>query len=117
MQLRLVVQNSHAAWKLEAHYLALGLVSWVCTLSPQRIILGGGVMQKPHLFFMIRKEFSSLLNGYIQAPEPGSHFNHYIVPPKLGSRAGVLGALVLAEDARNRQQSGSNNQGKAPPAQ
>ncbi len=36
----------HPAWDLEAHYIALALRSFICTLSPQRIILGGGVMQQ-----------------------------------------------------------------------
>ena len=56
----------HPAWELEAHYLALGLVAFVCTLSPERIILGGGVMDQEHLFPMIRTKVQDLLNGYIQ---------------------------------------------------
>ncbi len=90
----------HQAWRLEARYLALGLASWACTLSPQRIILGGGVMQQPRLFALIRKEFLSLLNGYIQARELLEGIDNYILPPKLGDQAGVLGALVLAEQSR-----------------
>ncbi len=95
----------HDAWALEAHYLALGLVSWICTLSPQRIIMGGGVMQPPHLFLMMRKELSSLLNGYIKAKALMDDIDTFVVPPKLGRLSGVLGALVLAEGALNRQQS------------
>jgi fructokinase len=87
----------HPAWPLEAHYLALGLATWVCTLSPQRIILGGGVMQQPHLFDLIREELLRLLNGYIQIEEVTGSLDRFIIPPRLGSRAGVLGALVLAE--------------------
>ncbi len=107
----------HAGWALEAHYLALGLVSWICTLSPQRIIIGGGVMQQPHLFFTIRKELAALLNGYIQTPELMDRLDSYIVPPKLGNRAGVLGALVLAERALNSRQSRSKDPGSALPGQ
>ena len=57
----------HAAWSFEARYLALALSNWVCTLSPKRIIMGGGVMQQSHLFPVIRRELLNLLNGYIQA--------------------------------------------------
>jgi len=89
----------HPAWKLEARYLALGLASWVCTLSPKRIVMGGGVMQQEHLFPPIRAELARLLNGYIQAPEIRERMQDFVVPPCLGSRAGVLGALVLAERA------------------
>jgi fructokinase len=90
---------NHAGLALEARYLALGLTSWVCTLSPQRIVLGGGVMQESRLFPLIRAELLRLLNGYIQAPEITAHADSFVVPAMLGSRAGVLGALVLAEQA------------------
>jgi len=79
----------HPAWALQAHYLALALNNWVCTLSPERIIVGGGVMEQVELFPQIREELAKLLNGYTAAGE--------VVPPGLGDRAGVLGALVLAE--------------------
>jgi fructokinase len=86
----------HPAWELEARYLALGLVTWICTLSPQRIILGGGVMRRADLFVRIRREVLELLNGYIQAPEILERIDQYIVPPGLGGNAGVLGAIALA---------------------
>jgi fructokinase len=89
----------HPAWPLEAHYLALGLMSYVLTLSPQRIILGGGVMQQPHIFPLVRQELLELLNGYVQAPEILEGMDDYVVPPGLGNRAGVLGAIALAQDS------------------
>ncbi len=89
----------HPAWKLEAHYLALACVAFMCILSPQRIILGGGVMSQDRLYARIQREVLTLLNGYIQAPVVLQHIDTYIVPPKLGSRVGVLGALALAEQA------------------
>ena len=87
----------HPAWALEAHYLALGLATWVCTVSPERILLGGGVMQQASLFPMIRQELLRLLNGYIDAKPLLNEIDSYVAPPELGSRAGVLGAMVLAE--------------------
>jgi fructokinase len=93
----------HPAWTLEAHYLALGLATWTCTLSPQRIILGGGVMQQAHLFPMIRSELLRLLNGYIRARAVIEEADTYVVPPALGNRAGVLGAMVLAQQAQEQQ--------------
>ncbi len=88
--------NDHPAWALEAQYLALGLVAFVCILAPQRIIIGGGVMHQAHLFPRLRQEIQSLLNDYIQVPELCDQLDDYIVPPRLGDRAGVLGALALA---------------------
>jgi fructokinase len=87
----------HPAWPLEAHYLALALVNLTVTLSPRRILLGGGVMQQPQLFKMIRTEFTQLLNGYVRHPAILDQLDEYIQPPKLGNDAGILGALVLAE--------------------
>jgi fructokinase len=89
----------HPAWKLEAHYLALGVTSLVCTLSPQRVILGGGVMKQPSLMSLVRREAQELLNGYIQAPEITERIEQYIVAPDLGENAGVLGAIALASAA------------------
>jgi fructokinase len=81
--------ENHPGWELEAHYLALGLMNWVCTLSPKRIILGGGVMRCRELLPLVRRKLKEMLNGYVQAPE--------IVAPALGDNAGVLGAIALAQ--------------------
>jgi fructokinase len=96
----------HPAWRLEAHYLALAVVNLICTLSPQRIILGGGVMKERHLLPLIRAGVQELLNGYVRAPEILDQIDHYIVPPALGGRAGVLGAIALAERAMARDEKG-----------
>ena len=87
----------HPAWELEAHYLALGVVTLTCALSPQRVILGGGVMEQRHLFPIIRGKVREILAGYIETPVISEHTDRFIVPPGLGNRAGVLGAIALAE--------------------
>ena len=89
----------HPAWVLEASYIAYALVNLVLVMSPQRIILGGGVMSQAQLFPMVRTKVLSLLNEYIKAPAILQHITEYIVPPDLGARAGVLGAIALAEQA------------------
>jgi fructokinase len=89
----------HPAWDLEAHYLALGLANWICTLSPQRVVMGGGVMEHSHLFPGIRRQLQQALNGYIESDAILNGVEEYVVPPRLGNRSGVLGALVLAEKA------------------
>lgn len=85
-----------SVWELEAEYLALGLVNVICTLSPQRIVLGGGVMKQPRLLSLVRSHVREFLAGYISAPELGGDLGDYIVAPALGDRAGVLGSLELA---------------------
>ncbi len=89
----------HPAWEIEAHYLALALVNYICTLSPQRLILGGGVMHQQALFPLIRRKVQQQLNGYVQHPALGEALDAFILPPALGDRAGVLVALALAEEA------------------
>jgi fructokinase len=88
--------DDHPAWALEARYLALALNNFICALSPRRIILGGGVMERRTLFPLIHREVQALLNGYVQAAEVSGEVVRYVVPPHLGARAGVLGALALA---------------------
>jgi len=83
-------------WELEAQYLAAGLLSIVETLSPQRIIVGGGVASAPGLLNRVRRQLVRLNNGYIARPELMDGMADYIVPPGLGSRSGVMGALELA---------------------
>ncbi len=85
-----LLPDGHAAWDLEAEYLALGIVSWTCTLAPERIILGGGVMEREELLPKIKARVAELLNGYMEPPD--------LVPPELGRRAGVLGAIAMAND-------------------
>lgn len=91
--------EDHPAWDLEAHYLGLGVANIVCTHSPQRVILGGGVMHQLHLFPLIRRSVREVLNGYIQHPAITTDNETYIVSPGLGDRAGVLGAFALAKRA------------------
>lgn len=91
----------HPAWELEADYLAQALRTFICTLSPQRIILGGGVMEQPQLFPLVRQKTRDYLNGYVQHPAILEQIDSYIVPPGLGNRAGVLGAIALGQQALN----------------
>jgi len=89
----------HPAWELEAHYIALALANMVCTLSPRRIVLGGGVMAQPVLLPMVRSKLLAALNGYVAAPALTENIEQYVVAPGLGARAGSVGAIALAQMA------------------
>lgn len=89
----------HFAWTLESYYLAQMCATLILILSPEKIILGGGVMQQEHLFPRIRKQTQELLNGYVRAPAVMDFIDDYIVAPGLGVNSGVTGALLLAADA------------------
>ena len=95
----LTLPPDHPAWPLEAHYLALAAMNLTVTISPFRIIWGGGVMQQKQIFPTMRSEFARIMNGYIRRPQVLDHLDLFLQPPALGNRAGILGALVLAESA------------------
>jgi fructokinase len=83
----------HPAWRIEAYYLAQACLSLSCILSPQRIVLGGGVFSQPALYPLVREELACLVNGYLPLPE--------IVPPGLRLPA-LTGALAMARAAVSR---------------
>jgi fructokinase len=66
-------------------------------LSPERIVIGGGVTSHAELLPRVRREVAGLLNGYLNTVEVGENIDSYITPPALGSKSGVLGAIALAE--------------------
>ncbi|MGQ9482615.1 ROK family protein [Chloroflexus sp.] len=86
----------HPAWELEADYLGQAMANLLCILSPERIIIGGGVMSRPQMFPLVRAATQRWLNGYLQHPYIIDHPEMLMVPPALGQRAGVLGAIALA---------------------
>lgn len=91
--------GDHPAWALEAEYLALGIVNLIFAVSPERVVVGGGVLEQPGLMNMIRRRLPELIGGYLDTPElGGSAIDRYLVAPSLGDRAGVLGAIALAQD-------------------
>jgi fructokinase len=89
--------DDHPAWTLEAEYVAQGILSIVCVASPQLVIVGGGVMQRPQLLPMVRHRLCDLVAGYLETPLLGSDIGDYVIAPSLGDDAGVLGAIALAE--------------------
>jgi fructokinase len=89
----------HPAWDLEAQYIAMALANFILTISPQRIVLGGGVTQQAHMLPLIHRKVQAILNGYVQSAQVNKHIEEFIVLPALGGRAGVLGAIALAEQA------------------
>jgi fructokinase len=103
-----MLSDDAAVWNLEAEYLAHGLMNLICTISPQRIILGGGVSKHAGLLPLVRRRLLELLAGYFAAPQlmRAAEAESYVVPPRLGDRAGVLGAVELARLAAQAPQRG-----------
>ena len=94
-----LLPEGHKAWELEAEYLAQMCANAIFCISPECIVLGGGVMRQTHLFPMIRARTLDLLKGYVQHPRVLSGMEDYIVPPALGENSGIVGGLLLAKRA------------------
>jgi fructokinase len=90
---------NHPAHEEVAQALAHGVINIVLTLSPRRIILGGGVMKLPGLIDLVRSHVVRLMNGYVHRAELMGKIDEFLVLPQLGDRSGVLGALALGMDA------------------
>ena len=93
------IPKDHKAWDLIGYYIGQACSIYVLTLSPKKIIIGGGVMNRTHVFDYIRKYTQQFLNKYIQKNEVFNEIDNYIVPSQLGDNSGILGAIALAVDA------------------
>ena len=87
-----------AVWEMEAYYMAQAICSYIMMISPERIILGGGVMHQEQMLPLVRREVHRQLRGYIQG-KGLDDLDNYIVPVSLGDNQGVMGAVKLAMDA------------------
>lgn len=93
------IPADHPAWELEAHYIALALMSYVHILSPERIILGGGVFQdaeRTNLLPRVREKLAAHLGSFIHLPARAGGFDQFVVLPQ-SKNPGLLGALALAK--------------------
>mgnify|MGYP002780302510 CR=1 FL=1 len=82
---------------LIADYLGQLVANLVLVLSPERIVIGGGVAKAPGLLPAVQARMRARLNDYLSLPaldRPG-----FIAPPALGDDAGLTGALFLAAEA------------------
>ena len=86
--------EDHEAWDLEAYYLAVMCFNLTLCFSPNRIILGGGVMKQTQLYPKVRQHFKELMNGFML---PSVSLQEYIVAPGLPERSGEVGAIALAQ--------------------
>lgn len=90
------IPQDHEVWDFISYYLAQALVNYTMILSPEIILLGGGVMKQHHLFPKIRKQFETLMAGYIKRNPIPNNLEQYIQFPALGDFAGLHGSLALA---------------------
>jgi fructokinase len=94
------VASDSAIWGHVADVLASLFHNLLFTTAPQRILVGGGVMEgRPALLGMTRERFSHAVNGYAAAAGLERQMDTFLTRPALGSMAGPLGALALARAA------------------
>jgi len=91
----------HPAWDVEAYYIAQACVNAILMVSPEKIVLGGGVMNQEHLFDLIYKYVGAMLNEYVQS-DLLKDLSTYIVAPGLANQSGIMGAYALAIEALNK---------------
>lgn len=91
------LKDTHIAWDLESYYLSIAISNWILCLSPQKVIIGGGLSSKKILIKKIRKNVKDMLNGYVKHKLILSNISKYIVLPKLKNNSGILGAIALGE--------------------
>lgn len=91
--------DDHIAFDLEAYYLAQLCVCAIMSCMPERILLGGGVMQRGDMLPRIRRYVLEMQNGYIDTPQLRD-IDTYIQSPALYPVSGLVGAALLALDAR-----------------
>jgi fructokinase len=87
-------------WEPVAHALAQLLQTLLMATAPQRVLIGGGVMEhRPQLLARIRELFVTSVNGYLDLDDLTGGTERYISSPGLGSLAGPIGSLALAAEA------------------
>lgn len=88
----------HVAHDVIASYLAQLVIAQQALLSPRRIVFGGGVLSTPGLLERIRAQSAVFAHDYFGSTS--AEYETLVVAPMLGARAGLLGALALAQRAR-----------------
>ncbi|APG63536.1 hypothetical protein LPB140_03615 [Sphingorhabdus lutea] len=84
-------------WQIEADYIAALCLNLMMTCMPDKIILGGGVMDNQHLFPMIRTALWHKISGYLDNILTREKLDDYIVPVRLSGDAGCIGAMHIAQ--------------------
>ena len=98
------LSDNDAVWDLEATYLAQALRTFTYVVAPQRILVGGGVMQQPGLLELTRQKLAQQLGGYVTSDTLRTDLADYLVAPAFGQDAGLVGAIALAMQAAGHSQ-------------
>lgn len=90
------LSDDDEVWDHAANALACLCVTLLLTLSIEKIVIGGGLMNRRGLMDKIRKRTVELVNGYLELP---TDMATLIATSSFGQDAGLMGAVVLAQEA------------------
>lgn len=89
------IPEDHEAWELESRYLARAIATYALVISPELVLLGGGVGMRPGIAERVAVLVGEELAGYVPALARPGRLQDFVQRPKLGADAGILGAAAL----------------------
>jgi fructokinase len=89
--------HTHVAHTLIADYLGQACGTFALVFSVCRIAIGGGVSNSPGFHAAITDRMRHWLRGYLS--DDLIPRDQFVVRPALSDRAGIVGAMILAENA------------------
>ena len=85
-------------WRRVAHYIAQLCVNVFLFASVEKIVIGGGLANNPHLLGYVEEEFDRLVNGYVKVETGLNGERHSIIVPAMKDKMNeVFGAVLAAE--------------------
>eukprot|EP01017_Pseudomicrothorax_dubius_P029299 TRINITY_DN3548_c0_g4_i1.p1 TRINITY_DN3548_c0_g4~~TRINITY_DN3548_c0_g4_i1.p1 ORF type:complete len:312 (-),score=70.66 TRINITY_DN3548_c0_g4_i1:156-1091(-) len=83
-------------WPILGYYLGQLCLNLLLFLSVEKIVIGGGILQRKAVFHALKAEFPKLLAGYVRHPQL-DNIDTYIVPPVFGVDEGIVGAAAVLD--------------------
>ncbi|MBO0994914.1 ROK family protein [Bacillus sp. SD088] len=96
-QKAVLLEENDDVWEIEGYYIAQALMTYILTLSPEKIILGGGVMKQRQLLPVILKYVQQFNNHYLSFSQLEDNIDEYIVTPGIEGYSAIKGAFYLAK--------------------
>lgn len=93
-----LLAENEEVWEMEGYYIAQALITYILTLSPEKIILGGGVLKQRQLLPIIYKHVKELNKGYVAFEQLEDRILDYIVTPGIEGLSAIKGGFYAAKN-------------------
>ena len=100
------LEDDHEIWFHAANALANLCTTLVLLTSVEKIVLGGGIMNRKGLLEKTRERTLDLINGYLDLPDMTS----FITSSSYGCDVGLTGAMLLAQQAYDSENTSPKKQ-------